>query len=174
MLSCGPTWATRPQRTLRLALEQTDPSIAIVMGSLNLEVDGFLARPRFQTAVLLFFAFLGLFLAAFGLYGLTSFLAAERTREVGIRIALGATPRRIVAMMMKDGLRWSIFGLALGLAATAVIGRWLQSNLYETKPLDSGVLLASIAVLGITVVWGGLVPSLRASRTDPALALRRE
>lgn len=160
--------------TLRLAMEHTDPSIAIVIGSLDLQVNGFLARPRFQTAVLLFFAFLGLFLAAFGLYGLTSFLAAERTREVGIRIALGATPRRIVGMMMKDGLRWTMVGLAIGLAATAAIGRWLQSNLYQTKPLDSGVLLASIAVLGITVVWGTLVPSLRASRTDPALALRRE
>jgi ABC-type lipoprotein release transport system permease subunit len=160
--------------TLRLAMEHTDPSIALVMGSLNLQMNGFLARPRFQTAVLLFFAFLGLLLAAFGLYGLTSFLAAERTREVGIRIALGATPLRIVALMMKDGLRWSVFGLALGLAATTAIGRWLQSNLYQTKPLDSGVLLASVAVLGITVVWGTLLPSLRASRTDPAVALRRE
>ena len=92
---------------LRGAIHQLDPSMEVAVATMNQHVDRYLVRPRFESALLSAFALNGLLLAAIGLYGLASFLVAERTREIGIRMALGAARRDVIRLVMADGLRWT-------------------------------------------------------------------
>jgi ABC-type antimicrobial peptide transport system permease subunit len=109
-----------------------------------------------------------------GLYGELSYLVAQRTGEIGIRIALGAQREQILRLMLIDGLRPAVIGLALGLSASAIVTREIQSLLYGTRPLDPAVFglvtLVLLSVAGAACV----IPAWRASRLDPMRALRIE
>ncbi len=129
---------------------------------------------NFDTTLLSSFALLSLLLAAVGLFGVLSFVAAQRTNETGIRIALGARREQVLRAMLVDGLRPAIFGLALGIAASAAIVRVMQSMLYETRPLDPAVFALVAALLLLVAVLACLAPAWRASRLDPMQALRAE
>jgi len=160
--------------SLREAIQALDPGLAAVATTMRGQLDGFTAKPKFHAVVLTLFALTGLLLAAVGLYGLTAFLAAERTREVGVRIALGATPGRIAGMMMRDSLRWTAVGIAVGLAASAAAVRGLRSVVYGAEAVEVGVVGAAVAVLAAVSLMGAWWPSARASRMDPMRALRQE
>lgn len=138
------------------------------------QVDRFYARPRFQTTLLVIFAATGLVLAAIGLYGLTSFLVAERTREIGVRMALGATPRNIIKLVVSDGVRWIGAGVAVGTAAAAALSRLLGGLLYSVEAHDPRVLAGAIAVLAGVAIFAAWLPSQRAARIDPMMALRHD
>lgn len=133
-----------------------------------------LGNASLSARVVLVFAFLSLILAAVGLYGVLSYLAAQRTTELGIRIALGAQRDQILQLMLVDGLRPALFGLGLGLVASFVTTRIFQSMLFGTKPLDPIVLSGVIAALLAVAVLACLAPAWRASRLDPMQALRTE
>jgi putative ABC transport system permease protein len=117
---------------------------------------------------------LSLMLASVGLYGVLSYLTTQRTPEIGIRVALGAQRTQVLRLMLLDGLRPALFGLALGLAASAAIVRLMRAMLYETQPLDPVVFGAVGLTLLVVPALACLAPAWRASRLDPMQALRTE
>ena len=129
---------------------------------------------QFDSILVLAFAVIALLLAAAGLYGVLAYLVTQRTSEIGIRIALGAQRGRVLRVMLLDGLRPALLGLALGLAASAASVRLIRSMLYETQPLDPAVFVAVSGTLLLVAGLACLLPSWRASRLDPMQALRTE
>jgi putative ABC transport system permease protein len=128
----------------------------------------------FNATLLTVFATLSLLLAAVGLFGVMSYIAAQRTTEIGIRIALGAEREDVMRKMLMDGMGPAGLGLGLGLTASVETGRLMGDLLYEIKPLDPGVFAAVAMVLLAVAVFACAVPAWRASRLDPIQALRAE
>lgn len=128
----------------------------------------------FEATLLAGFAGLSLVLAAVGLFGVLSFLVAQRTTEIGVRLALGAKRSHVVRIMLLDGLRPALFGLVLGLAGAAIVTQLMRSLLTNTKPLDLSVYAVVSAVLLIVAALACLLPAWSASRLDPMRALRTE
>jgi macrolide transport system ATP-binding/permease protein len=113
-----------------------------------------------------------LVLAAVGLYGVLSYLVAQRTNEIGIRIALGAQRPAVMELMLVDGMRPAVLGMALGIIGGAASARLMRSELFGVQPLDATVFAAAL-VLVIAVAAGACIfPAWRASRLDPVIALR--
>ena len=133
-----------------------------------------LVNASLSATLVLAFAILSLLLASVGLYGVLSYLATQRTTELGIRMALGAQRDHLLQLVLVDGLRPALFGLGLGLVASFAATRIFQSMLFGTKPLDPVVLSAVIATLLAVAVLACLAPAWRASRLDPMQALRTE
>jgi predicted permease len=128
----------------------------------------------FNTTLLVAFAALSLMLAAVGLFGVMSYIAAQRTTEIGIRIALGARREYVMRKMLLDGMRPAVFGLVVGLAASLAAGRLIRDLLYEIKPLDPTVFFVVAAILLAVAALACILPAWRVSRLDPMQALRAE
>jgi predicted permease len=128
----------------------------------------------FNTTLLVTFATLSLALAAAGLFGVMSYITAQRKTEIGIRIALGAKREHVLRQMLLDGMGPAVFGLVVGLAASLEAGRLMRDLLYEIKPLDPAVFAMVAATLLAVGVFACIVPAWRASRLDPMQALRAE
>jgi len=128
----------------------------------------------FNTTLLTSFAALSLVLAAVGLFGVLSYIAAQRTAEIGIRLALGAPREHVLGKILGDGLRPAALGLALGLIAGAEASRLMRDMLYETRPLDPIVFAVVSATLMFVAALACIVPAWRASRVDPVQALHME
>jgi predicted permease len=126
----------------------------------------------FNAALLVAFAALSLVLAAVGLFGVMSYIAARRTTEIGIRVALGAKREQVMRKMLLDGMRPAAIGLVVGLAASLEAGQLMRGLLYEIKPLDPVVYAAVAATLLAVAAFACFVPAWRASRLDPMQALR--
>ncbi len=135
-------------------------------------VQGKLAARRLNMQLLSVFAGLAVALAAVGVFGVVSYSVARRTREIGIRMALGARPFSVLAMVAKETLLLGLIGVGLGVAGTLATSRLLASFLYGVKPADPGIVIAVAAVLVGVVVASGLTPARRAMRVDPVVALR--
>jgi len=133
-----------------------------------------LSNASLSATLVLAFAVLSLVLASVGLYGVLSYLMTQRTGEIGIRIALGAQREQVLRQMLGDGLRPALYGLVLGLAASAGAVRLIQSMLYGTRPLDPEIFAAVTATLLLVAALACLIPAWRASRIDPMQALRTE
>jgi len=120
------------------------------------------------------FAGIALVLAAVGLYAVTAYAVAQRTSEIGLRVALGARPQDIVWLIARRAAGQVVVGLALGLGGAVVVGRLLRSVLIQTEPTDPVTLTAIAAILVLVAAIASLWPSLQAMRLDPAVALRNE
>ncbi len=156
-------------------VHQLDPEQPVYqMKTMEQHVDATLSQPRFQTLLLSFFASMALILAALGIYGVVAHAALQRTKEIGIRVALGADPVRVIAMVLADGLQPIAAGIALGIGGAAMLTRFLSSVLYQIKADDPATFTLSVMFLGVMGAVACLAPALRASRLDPLTALREE
>jgi putative ABC transport system permease protein len=159
---------------LKSAIRELDATLPVQVRSMDTEVDRYLIRPRFQTVLLGVFALAGLVLAGIGLYGLISFLVAARTREIGVRIALGATPVAIIKMVVFEAGPWISAGVVIGTVAAAVSSRLLETMLYEIESLDIRAFLGAIAALVTVALLASWIPARRACNIEPNVALREE
>jgi predicted permease len=129
---------------------------------------------RFNATLLGFFGFVALMLAAVGVYGVIAYSVAERTHEIGIRMALGASRRDVAGMVMTQGTQMTTAGLALGLAGAVFTTRYLSTLLYGIAPRDPATLGGAAAMLGLVALTACYLPARRATRVDPMVALRHE
>jgi ABC-type antimicrobial peptide transport system permease subunit len=137
-------------------------------------VDRELSERRTYTSLLGAFAGTALLLACLGIYGVTGYAVEQRTREIGVRLALGAGSRAILGMVMSATLPWALAGLAAGLLGAAAMARVMRTMLYEVRPLDPLAFTAVPALVLTVVVLATLLPALRSLRIDPLKALRTE
>ena len=157
------------------ALRQLDPEQpAQNITTMRQVVDASISSQRFVMWLLSLFAALALLLAGCGIYGVLSYAVRQRTREIGIRAALGAQVGRILAMVLADALRPVALGIILGLAGAFSLGSVLQSFLFGVKPADAPTLAVVSLLIVITACLASLVPAVRASRVDPLQVLREE
>ncbi len=160
---------------LREAIRAADPDVALYRVS---TAEQLLARsvgaPRFQTTLLSIFGTTALLLAALGLYGLLAYSVARRTREIGIRAALGAGRADLTWMVLREGLGRSLAGLAVGIAGSLGATRLLAGLLYGVRPSDAAVLVGVAATLAAVSIAASYLPARRAARIDPMQALRSE
>jgi putative ABC transport system permease protein len=160
---------------LRAIIRDMDPEQPISNVRLLDEiVDAQMAPRRTQLATLLAFAGLAFLLAAIGIYGLLSFAVSNRVQEIGVRMAVGATPASILGMVLREGLRLAALGAVVGLAAAWAAGRWLETLLVGVSPTDLPTLAAALGLVLVMTLAGSLVPAWRASRLDPARVMRAE
>lgn len=167
------------QRDMAAALHREVQSVRPelpIFGERTMEevIDGNVANRRFVVGLLTAFGSLALLLAAVGVYGLLATLVSERTREIGMRMALGAPPSTVLTLILRDGLTRGGLGLGIGLAAAALGSRLLAGLLFEVTPLDPMTYGAIALVLLLAAFAAAAVPALRASRVDPMTALGSE
>jgi ABC-type antimicrobial peptide transport system permease subunit len=159
----------------RQVVQRVDARLPLIFpGSMEALVDEQLARPRFYLLLIGLFAVLALVLAAVGIYGVVAHVVSERTREIGVRIALGARRGEVVSLMLWQGLRPAIGGVAIGLAIAIGAGRVLGGLLYEVRPHDPLTVIGVTTMLLAIVMVASAIPAARASRIAPAQALRGE
>jgi putative ABC transport system permease protein len=157
----------------REAVRQIDPKLPLIRpGTERALVDAELARPRFNLLLLGLFAGVAIALAAVGIYGVVAYAVAQRRREIGVRIALGASGSEVVRMVLRDGMKPVAAGLVLGTAGALAIGRVMAGLLYQVEPNDPATLAAAAVVLLAVSVFACFVPARRAARIAPADALR--
>ena len=157
------------------AVAVLDPNLPIRnMRTMPQQVRENIFMDRFISRLAAAFAVLATLLAAVGLYGVLAYTVSQRTREIGLRMALGAAPARVRAMIMRQVARMTVVGGGIGLAAAVYAGRYAESLLYQLKGYDPFVLAGATIALAIVAAAAGVVPARRASRVDPMLALRYE
>jgi putative ABC transport system permease protein len=169
--SAASTYSVPVQRKIA----KLDPALPVTDAyTMRQIIDRSLGSVSLSASLVLTFALLSLLLASVGLYGVLSYLAIQRTGEIGVRLALGAQREQVARLMVGDGMRPALYGLALGLAASVGVVRLMQSMLYGTRPLDPTIFVSVAATLLGVATLACLVPAWRASRIDPMEALRTE
>ncbi|HEX7289301.1 MAG TPA: ABC transporter permease [Candidatus Angelobacter sp.] len=133
-----------------------------------------LAQPRFRTVLLAILAGVALLIAGVGVYGVMSFVVTQRTREIGTRMALGSTPAQVFRLVIRDGLRFTLVGVVVGLAGGAVVARYLSSFLFQVGSVDPLAVVGVTALLVAVAATACYIPARRATRVDPTVALRYE
>ena len=157
------------------AVRRLDPNLAVTrIRTFEGALAESLARERLNALVSAGFALSGLLLASLGLYGLLAFLVAERTKEIGIRIALGAQRGRLTRSVVGGGLRLVLIGAAIGIAGSMILLRSLRTLLFGVTPNDLSTYAAVLALLGIVAALASYVPARWAARVQPLTALRHE
>jgi putative ABC transport system permease protein len=160
---------------VRQAIHQIDPDEATstfrTMGDV---VSTSAATDRFNTLLLGAFAAIALLLTAAGIFGVLSYLVTQRTREIGLRMALGAQQKDVLGVIVGHGVRLVLVGLCIGVAGALVLTRWMSSVLFDVTPTDPLTFVVVAALLGIVAFLAAYVPARRAMRVDPMVALRYE
>jgi putative ABC transport system permease protein len=160
--------------SIRSILESLDPTLPVEVETMRQRLQGVDQRPRFYAVLLAVFAAIGVLIAAVGLFGVMSFLVAQRKREIGVRLALGATPARIVRLTLSSAVRWTAAGLLIGAIGSLATTRVLRSLLFQVQPSDPTAFSAAAALLCAVAFAAAVMPARRASRLDPVHTLREE
>ena len=162
-------------RAVRAEVRGADADLPVYeMRSMDQLIAGMVAQRRFSMTLLGTFAALALVLGLVGVYGVTSYIVAQRTREVGLRLALGAQPAQVVRMVVRQGMTTAVLGVALGLIASLVVTRLMASLLYQVSPTDAPTLVIVAVLLATATLAANWIPAWRAARVDPLVALRAE
>ena len=168
-------WSASLQAGVRRAIWTVDKDQPIgAIRTMDEQLSNSLTRRRFSVTLLTAFGITAVALAAVGLYGVLAFIVSQRRREIGVRIALGATPRAVIVDVLGHGLRLAAMGMALGLGLSLATTRVLSSLLFGTSPTDVATFVGAAALLAIIAIAASLIPALRASRVDPLVTLRVE
>lgn len=163
------------QDILRRTIASLNPEVpASEVKPMRAVVSESISTPVSTTVLFVAFAALALVLGLIGIYGVLSFLVSRRTREIGIRLALGAQRRDVLWLVMKEGAKFSLIGIALGLASALAITRFLASELYGTSPADPATFIATAVLMTAITLLACYIPTRRAMRVDPLIALRHE
>ena len=158
----------------RSEIAAIDSTVPVEFATMSTRVGKLSERPRFDATLLSLFAVIGLLLAALGIYGVVSFSVGRRTQEIGVRMALGATPQNILKMVLADVARWTVAGALLGIAGSWFCARLLQSLLFEVRLHDPALLVVALLTLLLVSFVASWIPARRATRVDPTIALRYE
>jgi putative ABC transport system permease protein len=162
-------------KSIAAAVHAVDPAVALAEPkTLDQVVDESMADQRFTLILFTSFAMVALFLAALGIYGVMAFSVAQRAHEIALRMALGATRNRVVALVIRDGVLLSAIGLVLGLIGAYFVGRAMQSLLFGVNALDFSAFGSVGAVLLVTAVVACFLPARRAASVEPMRVLRTE
>ena len=161
--------------SIRSTVGDLDPSVPVFqLQTMSDVVADSLVRPRFLSMLLGAFSAIALSLAAIGIYGVMAYSVTQRTQEIGVRVALGATTRNVLAMVVGEGLKMTVVGLAVGLTGAFALTRLMASLLFEVSATDP----ITFAMVGFVLTAVGLlacfVPARRAAKVDPMVALRYE
>jgi predicted permease len=160
---------------LRAEVARIDSNLLVSStGTMQEHVNFLLAKERMLALLSIAFAVLAALLATIGLYGVLSFVVARRSREIGIRVALGASRGRVVAIVLREMGVVIVTGIAAGVAAGLVTGKYVETQLYGVKATDTGVFAASVGLLAACALLAAAFPAWRASRLNPTTALRQE
>jgi putative ABC transport system permease protein len=161
------------QNVVRARVHEVDPNVPIYdLKPMTQYVSESVGQPRFYALLLGSFAFIALLLAALGIYGVISYAVTQRSRELGIRIAIGATRERIVALVLQQGMAPTALGVVAGMVAAAWLTRVISSLLFGVSALDPVTMLSVPALLAGVAIVACLIPARRAARVDPAIAMR--
>jgi putative ABC transport system permease protein len=162
-------------QNVRSAIRDADPALSpMAIQPMNAVVWGTVAQPRFRTELVCAFAAIALVLAAIGIYGVIAYAATQRTQEIGVRLALGATRMKVMSLVLVQAMQLCAIGLAIGIPAALFAAQTLRTLLFGVSAADAMVVLSAAAVLiavGATAAW---VPARRASKLDALTALRYE
>jgi predicted permease len=159
----------------RQVVRALDPELPIYnVKTMEGRVDESLARRRFAMTLLALFAALAFGLAAIGTYGVIAYLVRQGTREIGIRMALGATPERVAGMVVRGGMSIAVVGIAAGLAGALLATRFMESLLFGVAATDPATFGATAGLLAVMALVAAYVPARRAARVDPLISLRSE
>jgi macrolide transport system ATP-binding/permease protein len=159
----------------RKTLAEINPNLAVVkFQTFQAQIADQFNDARMIAKLTALFGALALLLATIGLYGVTAYTVARRTSEIGIRMALGARRSGVIAMVMRGALSQTVLGLMIGIPATLLGVRFVESQLYEVKGVNPGVLATAVVALAAASMLAGLIPARRAASTDPAQTLRTE
>ena len=159
---------------VRSEVSSIDRTIPVEMEPLKLALNRLADRPRFETTLLGFFALTGLVLAVVGLYGLIAFMTTQRTHEIGVRMALGATRGNILRLIANDGLRMLLVGLAVGLGIALAVSRMLKSLLFQVSVYDPLTYILVPLLLALVALVAIFIPARAGMRVEPAATLRAE
>ena len=159
---------------VRSQIAQIDPTLPVDIETMDKGVSKLADRPRFETALLGFFAFCGLLMAVIGLYGVISFVATQRTQEIGVRMALGATRLDILRLIAGEGVRLIVLGGVVGLGGALACAQLLKSLLFNVGPHDPVTYVAVVVMLGAVALAATLIPARAATKVEPVVALRYE
>jgi ABC-type antimicrobial peptide transport system permease subunit len=159
---------------IQRAIASVDPQVPIEQRSLASLVNESVADRRFTMIVLGAFAVVAMLLAIVGIYSVVSYTVAQRTRELGVRLALGASPARVRAMVLVSAMKSIVPGLAAGGVLAIAATSAMRSLLYGVTPLDPIALGAAIVILAIAGLASTLGPAIRATKVDPLIAIRAE
>jgi predicted lysophospholipase L1 biosynthesis ABC-type transport system permease subunit len=164
-----------PVSALRTVIASIAPGVPIYrVSTMQQKIAGTLEQSHFDTFLLSIFAATALLLASIGVYGVLSYMVAQRTRDIGIRMALGASPRDILGNVLGHGIRMAAAGVGVGLVVALGGARLLRSLLYGVKPTDAITFIAVSLVLTVVALLASYLPARRATRIDPMVALRYE
>jgi predicted permease len=160
---------------MRRKVAEIDPAMPIyAVMTLDQQLDQTLATERLIAVLSAAFGVLATLLAAIGLYGVMAFVVARRTKEIGLRMALGAKRREVVWMVLKESMLLAGLGLAVGVPVSFVVSRYVSTQLYSVQPTDVWTAVAALAILAAVAAGAGLLPARKASTIDPIIALRYE
>jgi putative ABC transport system permease protein len=161
--------------TVRSLIGRVDSNVGIdALLPMEQLVASSLTRQRFYAAVMGVFAAIAVLLSAVGIYGVLAYAVGQRTREFGVRTALGARNRDVLAMVLRQGLRLTSIGIGIGLAGAIALTRYIEGMLYNVTPLDPLTYLAVVVLFVAVTSLASYVPARRATRIDPMTALRYE
>jgi ABC-type antimicrobial peptide transport system permease subunit len=163
------------QPSLRKVVQSADPDLPIVdLRTQREQINATTSTERAFAVLTAGFGVLALFLACVGIYGIMAYAVAQRTSEIGVRLALGAIPRQVLAMVLREAFWMSGAGIAIGLGASFVLARFVGSMLYGVAPSDPLTLSSAAALLLLVALGASWIPARRASSIQPMEALRHE